>query len=145
MRSLFPVSTNDFLFPDNVFDNFFHGFMQPSGMPQMNLPKVDIQDTDQAYLITADLPGVTKEEVNITYDNDILTIAAQHNQENEEKDDDKNYIRKERTSSSFSRQFVVRNIHKDGIEAEFTNGVLKITLPKADPSVIDASHRIDIK
>jgi HSP20 family protein len=70
---------------------------------------------------------------------------TQQNQEKEEQDKDKNYIRKERVSNGFSRQFVVRNIEKDSIEAAFSNGVLTITLPKADPTVVDAGHRIDIK
>lgn len=111
----------------------------------MTLPKVDVQDTDKAYIVTADLPGVAKEDITITYDNDVLAIAAQHNQEKEEQDKDTNYIRKERVSSAFSRQFVVRNIEKDNIEAAFSNGVLTITLPKTDSAAVDATHRIDIK
>ena len=46
----------------------------------MTLPKVDVQDTDNAYIVTVDLPGVTKEDISITYDYDVLAIAAQHNQ-----------------------------------------------------------------
>jgi HSP20 family protein len=145
MRSLFPVSTNDFLFPDTAFDNIFKGFFQPSAVPQFNVPKVDIQDTDTAYVVTADLPGAKKEDINITYDNDILTISAQHSQEKEDKDEEKHYIRRERMSSSFNRQFVVRNIQKDGIDAEFKDGVLKINLPKADPKLLETSHRIEIQ
>jgi HSP20 family protein len=144
MRDLFPV-TNDFRFPDSAFDNFFNGLFQPNAATQLKLPQVDIEDTDQAYIVTADLPGMAKEDINITYDNDILTIAAQHNQEHEEKDEDKHYIRKERSSSSFSRQFVVRNIQKSGIQAAFENGVLKINLPKVDPKAIEESHKIEIK
>jgi HSP20 family protein len=145
MRDLFPVSANEFLYPDNAFDNFFNGLFQPNPTTQIKLPKVDIQDADDAYIVTADLPGMTKEDINITYDNEVLTIAAQHNQENEENDEQKRYIRRERINNAFKRQFVVRNIQKEGISAEFTNGVLTIRLAKADPELVAASHRIDIK
>lgn len=145
MKNLLPVNIDNFFSPDPIFENFFNRVLQPGKFSQMTFPKVDIQDTEKAYLVTADLPGVAKEDITITYDNDVLAIMTQQNQEKEEQDKDKNYIRKERVSSGFSRQFVVRNIEKDSIEAAFSNGVLTITLPKADPTVVDAGHRIDIK
>ena len=77
MRNLFPVST-DFAFPDSTFDNFFNGLFQPTAETQVKLPKVDIEDTGKAYILTADLPGMTKKDISITYANDILTIGAQH-------------------------------------------------------------------
>ena len=114
---------------------------------------------------------MTKKDISITYANDILTIGAQHKEETEEKSPETNtngqkisdksntaekdsnaaakegrhFIRKERTNTVYSRQFVVRNIQRDGIEASFENGVLTITLPKQDPDAIQASQRIDIK
>lgn len=144
MKDLFPVSS-DFLFPDTAFDNFFNGLLQPSPVTQIKLPKVDIEDTEKAYIVTADIPGAKKEDINISYDNEVLSIASNHSEENEEKDDEKHFIRKERYTSSFNRQFIIRNIQKDGIEANFENGVLTITLPKADPTVVAASNRIAIK
>lgn len=170
MRNLFPVST-DFAFPDSTFDNFFNGLFQPTAETQVKLPKVDIEDTGKAYILTADLPGMTKKDISITYANDILTIGAQHKEETEEKSpeantndqkisnnsdvaeksskapakEERHFIRKERTNTVYSRQFVVRNIQRDGIEASFKNGVLTITLPKQDPDAIQASQRIDIK
>ena len=145
MRDLFPVNTNDFLFPDNVFDNFFGRIFQPSADQQFSLPKVDIQDTEKSYIVTADLPGMKKEDISITYDNDIITIAAQHKEESEEKDEDKHYIRKERMSSAIKHQLVVRNISKEGISAAFNDGVLKIDLPKVDPQQVAAQHVIAIE
>lgn len=59
MRNLFPVST-DFAFPDSTFDNFFNGLFQPTAETQVKLPKVDIEDTGKAYVLTADLPGMAK-------------------------------------------------------------------------------------
>ncbi|MCH4167321.1 MAG: Hsp20/alpha crystallin family protein [Megasphaera sp.] len=145
MKNLFPVvSANDFLFPNNVFDSFFQNFMQPAD-GSFQSPNVDIEDKGNEYLLKADLPGMTKEDVNLTYDNDVLTLSAQHEESKDEQDEKKNYIRKERRSSSFCRQFVVHNIQKDGIQASFEDGVLKVELPKTDQKVVDQSHRIAIQ
>ena len=80
MRTLFPVST-DFAFPDNTFDDFFNGLFQPSPTTQYRLPKIDIEDAGKAYILTADLPGMTKEDISLTYANDVFTLRAQHQTE----------------------------------------------------------------
>lgn len=145
MKNLFPVvSAHDFLSPDNLFDAFFNNLM-PSQNGAFAVPKVDIEDKGKEYVLKADLPGVAKEDVNVTYDNDVLTVSAQHEEQKDEKDEKHNYIRKERVSSSFCRQFAVRNIRKDDIQASFKDGVLEVVLPKADMKQIEASHRIAIK
>ena len=146
MKSLFPVTNNDFLFPDHVFNSFFNDFMKPSD-GSYSIPKVDIEDTDKAYILTTDLPGVAKEDINVTYDDNVLTLSAKHEETKEEKDakEKKNYIRKERTSNVFCRQFSVQNIQKEGIQASFENGVLTITLPKEEPQQVEAKHTIEIQ
>ncbi|MCI1248237.1 MAG: Hsp20/alpha crystallin family protein [Megasphaera sp.] len=145
MKNLFPVvSTNDFLFPDDVFDNFFQNVMQPAD-GAYQAPRVDIEDKGSEYLLKADLPGVAKEDVTLSYDHDVLTVSAQHEESKDEKDDQKNYIRKERMSRSFCRQFVVHNIQKDAIQASFKDGVLEVALPKVDQKTVDESHRIAIQ
>lgn len=145
MKNLFPVvSANDFLFPTNAFDDFFQNFLQPSDNT-FQMPKVDIEDKGSEYVLKADLPGMTKEDVQLTYNNDVLTLSARHEESNDESDEQKNYIRKERMSSSFCRQFMVHNIQKDGIKASFKDGVLEVELPKVDQKVVDASHRIAIE
>lgn len=146
MKSLFPVTNNDFLFPDLVFNSFFNDFMKPSD-GSYSIPKVDIEDTDKAYVLTTDLPGVAKKDINVTYDNNVLTLSAKHEDTKEEKDakDKKNYIRKERTSKVFCRQFSVQNIQKEGIQANFKDGVLTIVMPKEDPKKVAESHRIAVQ
>lgn len=146
MKSLFPVTNNDFLFPDHVFNSFFNDFMKSSD-GSYNIPKVDIEDTDKAYVLTTDLPGIAKEDINVTYDNNVLTFSAKHEDTKEEKDakDKKNYIRKERMSTSFYRQFPVSGIQKEGIQASFENGVLTITLPKEEQQPAETQHTIEIQ
>ena len=144
MTSLFPiVNTNDFAVPD-VFDNFFNNFMWPADS-SYNVPKVDIEDKGDAYVLTADMPGVAKEDINLTYDHDVLTLFASHVENNDEQDEQKNYIRKERMSTSFCRQFPVSGIQKEGIQASFENGVLTITLPKEEPQPAETQHTIEIQ
>lgn len=146
MKSLFPVTNNDFLFPDQVFNSFFNDFMKPSD-GSYSIPNVDIEDTDKAYILTTDLPGVAKEDINVTYDDNVLTLSAKHEETKEEKDakEKKNYIRKERTSKVFCRQFSVQNIQKEGIQANFKDGVLTIVMPKEDPKKVAESHRIAVQ
>ena len=78
MKGLFPVVTNsDFVFPDTIFDNFFNGFENPTEA-NYRVPQVDIEDTDKAYILTTDLPGVAKEDINVSYKDDVLTLTAKH-------------------------------------------------------------------
>lgn len=143
MRDLFPVLNNDFAIP-SVFDDFFNdGFF--SRMPQMSMPKCDIEDTGTAYIVTTDLPGVNKEDISVTYDNDVLTIAAQHKEDHHDAQHQTSYVCRERMNTAFQRQFVIHNIDKSGIKAAFRNGVLKIGLPKLNPQTQEQSGTIDIQ
>lgn len=142
MKDLFPVvSANDMFNADSMFDNFFQGFAPAS----MKMPKVDIEDKGNAYELTADLPGVAKEDINLTYDNDVLTLSATHEEQKDEQDDQKHFIRKERRTSSFCRQFVVDGIEKDNIKASFKDGVLTVDLPKQAAQPVEASQTIAIQ
>ena len=92
--------------------------------------KTDIKETPEEYVVHAELPGVNKEDINIDYNNNYLTISATRNNEHEEKKD--NYIRRERSYGSVSRGFYINNVNKEAIKAKFDNGVLNIELPKKE-------------
>lgn len=145
MKSLFPIVTNnDALFPMNFADRFFSDFMKPFE-GSYNIPRVDIEDKGNEYVLTTDLPGVAKEDISLTYDDDVLTLSARHEESKDEQNDQKNYIYKERSSSSFCRRFPVSGIRKDGIQASFVDGVLTVTLPKETPQPAESVHTIDIQ
>lgn len=110
-----------------------------------SVPKVDVEDKENEYVLTTDLPGMAKEDIKLTYDKDILTISARHEETKDEQDDQKNYIYKERSSSSFCRSFPVSGIRKDGIQASFADGVLTVTLPKETPQPAESVRTIDIQ
>lgn len=110
---------------ENLFDKFFNDSLFSAAVSPM---KVDIKDTDEAYLLEAEIPGIEKEQLQIDYQNNYLTISANsENEVNEEKD---TYIRKERHSKKMSRSFYIENINSDSIKAEYKNGILKVSLPK---------------
>lgn len=88
----------------------------------------DIIEKDNEYIVSAELSGVSKEDISLDYKNNYLVINAKRNEEHKDKED--NYIRKERSYGEFSRSFYFDNIVQDKISAKFENGVLKIILPK---------------
>ena len=94
-------------------------------------PAVDIEEDEKHYMVTMDLPGLDKKEVDIKLENDVLTISGEKKSEKQEKG--KNYHRMERYYGKFERSFRLSDdVRKDMIEANFKNGVLRISLPKSE-------------
>lgn len=94
-------------------------------------PSVDISETDQAFLIKAEIPGVKKEDVKVTVDNGILTIQGERKMEKEEKG--KTFHRIERSYGSFVRGFrVPAGVDDSKAKAEFKDGMINVTLPKSE-------------
>ena len=94
-------------------------------------PSVDISETDQAFLIKAEMPGVKKEDVKVTVDNGVLTIQGERKMEKEEKG--KTFHRIERSYGSFVRSFrVPAGVDDSKAKAEFKDGMINVTLPKSE-------------
>lgn len=94
-------------------------------------PKIDIKEEDNQYIIFADIPGVKSSEIDISVNNGVLKIKGQQSSSHKEKTD--NFLRVERSSGSFMRELMLpSSIDTDNIKAKAENGVLRITLPKAD-------------
>ncbi len=122
--------------PLKMFEDVFNERLTPffSSMGSMMAPtfKVDISEDDKAFYLNADIPGVKKEDVKVTMEEDVLCITAERMQEEEEKK--KNYHRVERSWGSLSRSFTIGdNVDGEGIRASYDNGVLKIVVPKKEP------------
>ena len=94
--------------------------------------KTDIRETENSYILDAELPGFSKEDIRAEVRNGCLTIHAEHKSENEEKDEKNNYIRRERSYGSFCRSFDLEGIKSDEITASYKDGVLSLTLPKEE-------------
>jgi HSP20 family protein len=130
---------------DKVFDNFFAPSRMGADVPEGYLaPHVDIKDKEDHYEISAELPGVKKEDLHVHVEDGILTIEASHNEESSEEKDGK-VIRKERRTGRFMRSFNLgSDIHDSDIKASFENGLLTLEAPKlkeAEPK----ARKIEIK
>ena len=137
---------------ESLFDEMFNDFddeifgrrpMLPAhgGGPRHDLMRTDVDETDQAFNLTIDLPGYEKDDIKIKYDEGMLTISAKKN-EDIEQHLDKNgkprkngrTIRRERHFGAMSRSWYVgEEINKDDIKASYKNGVLSLVVPKAEP------------
>ena len=138
-----PANREENTFP-SVFDVFNKPFFQNAFAPMQNMNgfKVDVKDTGDSYELTAELPGTKKEDIQLDYQNDYLTIKAVMNKEQNNSDEAHNYICKERYYGTVQRSFYVGQIDKANAKAEYTDGVLKITLPKLNN--VSSSSQIDI-
>ena len=121
---------------DSVFDDLFNelyslptSFLSKSGVDLS--PRIDISETDAAYKIEAELPGINQKDIDVKIDNNILTIKGKKEDIKEEKE--KNYHLRERYYGAFQRSISLpNNIEPEKIKASFENGVLNISVPKND-------------
>ena len=136
-----------YMFNDSLMDNLFsddwtHDFDRAMraaehnnmfGKRAANVMKTDVRENADSYDVFVDLPGFKKEDVKLDLENGYLTIAAQRNEELDEKDNDGRYIRRERATGSCARSFYVgKELEPSDIAAKFENGILSLHLPKAD-------------
>ena len=97
---------------------------------ERNMMKTDIKEKDGNYILDMDLPGCKKEDVSLKLENGYLTVGAQRAIDKDEKDDNGNYIRRERYSGSCQRSFYVgNNVQENDIKAKFDAGILHIEFP----------------
>jgi HSP20 family protein len=135
-----PSIFGDFFRPWNEwFDN--SGIMGRT----MNIPAVNIAESNESYGVSLAVPGMKKEDFNIDVNGNILTISCEKEETKEEKD--AMFNRKEYNYSSFSRSFTLPDeVNKERIDANYTDGVLKIMLPKKDEAKkLIASKHIAVK
>ena len=103
--------------------------------------KCDIYEDKDNYVIEADMPGLSKKDVTVDFNDGYLTIKASKN--TEDKDEGKDYIRQERFYGSMERKFYVGDIDESKVSAEFKDGVLKVLMPKE--TIDKPSKTIEIK
>lgn len=120
---------------DTFFDEFF-GYPEKTYVKteqSLGFMQTDVTEGDSEYTVEMSLPGVKKENVKIELKDGYLKVSATTKSESEEKSSNKKYIRKERYSGSGSRTFFVgKELTQEDIKAKFEDGVLKLTVPKAD-------------
>ncbi len=133
------------IFGRDMFDDFMD-FPFSANRFHQDLMKTDIKETKDGYELNIDLPGMEKKDINLELKDGYLTIKANHNQEQEEKDDQGHYLRKERFTGSCSRSFYVGdNVKEEDVHAKFDNGILKLSFPKEEPKQITGGSHIAIE
>jgi HSP20 family protein len=119
---------------DNVFDDFFKGFvvrpMRGEGLPKVSDIKIDVSENDKGYTVKADIPGVKKEDIHVAIDGNRVSISAEVRQESEQKEGDK-VIHSERYYGRVSRSFSLGSeLDETASQAKYADGVLALTLAK---------------
>lgn len=117
------------------FDNFFDDLDTPKKLDKMM--KCDIYEKDGLYNIEMDLPGFKKENINLDYKDGYLKVSAKNVVEENE---DKKYIRRERSVSECTRDFYVGDIDESSIKASFKDGILTISVPKEEDEKDEIKH-----
>ncbi|QHW38327.1 Hsp20/alpha crystallin family protein [Staphylococcus ursi] len=95
--------------------------------------RTDIKELDDAYIVEAELPGMDKENIQLKFENNVLTITAQNTVEDRKEDEEGRIIRQERHFSNMQRQFTFNNVDESNIKASYQNGMLNVTLGKRTP------------
>jgi HSP20 family protein len=127
--------------PSELFDwdRVLDGFFDDTPVWNTRNPAVDVRETDQGYLMEAELPGLSDKDIELNIEDNILTLSSREAESKEEKKN--GYLIRERRQAEFCRTFVLpKDVEREKIKAEFKNGLLTVSLPKreeAKPRKID--------
>ncbi|MHA1266124.1 MAG: Hsp20/alpha crystallin family protein [Candidatus Helarchaeota archaeon] len=138
-RSMWPFRIMDSLL-DDFWDWDFSDFTLLR-IPKMSIPRLDIKEEEGSYVLTAEVPGYDKDDINIEVKDDILTISSEHKEE--KSDEGEGYLYKERTHSAFCRSIKIpEGVTPEEISAKLENGILTLHIPKKEP---EPPKKIEIK
>lgn len=130
------------LMNDLFDDRFFRSFFNMGDMVGAAGFRVDVKEDENAYRLEAELPGVKQEDITLSVEDGVLTVAADMN--TEKKDSGESYLYSERRSGHMERRFNLEGIRDEDISANYKDGVLTVTLPKAQPEPQKVARRISI-
>ena len=114
---------------DRLFGTFFGSNVD--NFEKYWKPAIDIEENNGNLIVTAEIPGMTKEDIKVSVHNDVLTISGERKRENEKKE--KMFHRIERCYGKFNRSFALpKTVNEEKIEAVFKDGILTLTIPKTE-------------
>lgn len=134
----------DEFFNDSFFNDFISYFtpLQKEGLSM----RTDVQEKNGNYMIDMELPGYAKEDIQAELKDGYLTIIAKHDENNDEKDTNGNYIKRERYVGRCQRSFYVGNqVKQEDIRAAFRNGILRMVIPKEVVGIEEKTNTIEIE
>lgn len=140
MYSLLPYCNRSVFRP--VDDSFIRSFFDVNDLFGKAGFRVDVKEIENGYLLEAELPGVPKDKINLSVEDEVLTISADMNEEKKEQRD--GYLHSERRSGHMERHFNMEGIDISAINASYDNGVLAVTLPKQKAEDKPGAQRIEI-
>jgi HSP20 family protein len=117
---------------NRLFSTFFDTPATGNGGPARRwIPAMDLVETDEHYVLTADLPGLTQEDITLEFEGDVLTLSGERKSEHAERKE--GYYRLERATGSFSRSLTLpEGVDAEAVSATFKNGVLEVRIPKPE-------------
>ncbi|MDD7306532.1 MAG: Hsp20/alpha crystallin family protein [Peptoniphilaceae bacterium] len=128
---------------DSMIDSFFNDdFLTRRSVYESSF-KVDVSQTDDGYIVEAEVPGYSKDDISISLDDGKLVISAYKNEEVDKSDKEKNFIHKERKSSQMSRSMYFPDVDEENIKASLNDGILEIKLGKNN--VNETKKQIEIE
>ena len=138
MKQMTPYNRNRF----RDFDSLFDQFLAPANYEPLDFnPKLDVEEFDDHYLASFDLPGMKLEDIKIDLHDSQLKVSGERAQEN--KKEDNGWSHTERSFGSFQRMITLpKNIESESLEANYNNGVLDVLIPK---SVKSSARKIEVK
>ena len=145
LPSIFGGNLFDEFFDDSFDRTFFGGRNPLYGKREKNLMKTDVREVENHYEVDIDLPGFKKDEISVELQDGYLTVSASKGLDKDQKDKEGRYIRQERYSGTCSRTFYVGDLKKEDISAKYEDGILRLTLPKAEEKALPANNRIMIE
>jgi HSP20 family protein len=130
---------------DDLFESFLDRFEAPfSELRAGTFPRVDVSETEAALHVTAELPGMDVDEVEVTIDEDALVISGEKESQTEEADEDRTWLRRERTHGAFRRVIALPpDVDLEHVEASFEKGVLHVELPRT-AAAPETRRRVEI-
>ena len=128
------------LFDDSFFNDFFN---TPFLLGDRQIMRTDLREEDNRYLLDIELPGLNKQDIKLSLEDGYLTVEVVKEESKEQKDDKGNYVRRERYYGNCSRTFYLGDVKEEDIAANYNNGILTVSVPKAE--AVDKKKYIEIE
>lgn len=135
-----PRRRDEFTDFSDIMDDFFN---TPFRSLRHDSFKIDVEEQDNKYLIHADLPGIKKDEIKVSYDDQTLNIEIHREEKNENEKEEKNYLHRERRVTSMRRSIHLPDVDPSKLKAKLEDGVLHIDAEKSE--VRDQGYMVEVE
>ncbi|MDY0316933.1 MAG: Hsp20/alpha crystallin family protein [Acholeplasmatales bacterium] len=124
----------------SFFDDFFNDFRMVTPNTGNTLMKTDITETENSYRLAVELPGYDKDDIKVSIEDGYLLIEAEKKIENDEKDNNDKFLRRERYYGSMKRSYYVGDVEIDAIKGSFDKGILHLEIPRETKKIPEKKY-----